>query len=357
MTVPFQAPVRFDDGQGLLAGWNPAMTPRLEFDNFSLGAMAVERVVIERAPGAVPDSEGRFTALRKRYDGTEIRSVAKLLLDRRNRILAVTQPMFGTGITTRVTDRESALAPHPAFHVLRAAMVKSPFRIPASAMQGQIRYRFTYRDGLAFPLPQTGEQRAAPESDGVILDICGQCGPGLAHDDAYLADARKPTLWMQSDDPRLRAIAAPVARLRLSDTRKMELLLERARPFLAKVDFVGHYSALETMKRRAGDCTEAAVLLAALGRAAGIPTRVVNGLAYSRQQYHGLSNTFMPHSWTLAWTDGAWRSFDLALDKFDSTHIALTVGDGDSRSVTAASQLASLLQWEAMTEVRAAPTG
>ena len=107
------------------------------------------------------------------------------------------------------------------------------------------------------------------------------------------------------------------------------------------------------MRRRAGDCTEAAVLLAALGRAAGIPTRVANGLVYSRQRYHGVGNAFMPHSWTLAYVDGAWRSFDLALDTFDATHIALTVGDGDARSIQAAGQLASLLHWDEMREVRA----
>jgi hypothetical protein len=60
----------------------------------------------------------------------------------------------------------------------------------------------------------------------------------------------------------------------------------------------------------------------------------------------------MPHSWTLAWIDGQWRSFDLALDAFDSTHIALTIGDGDARSVLATGQLASLLRWEGMAEIR-----
>ena len=132
----------------------------------------------------------------------------------------------------------------------------------------------------------------------------------------------------------------------------MELLADKARPHLGNIDFAGHFSALETLDRHAGDCTEAAVLLAALGRAAGIPTKVASGLVYSRQRYHGVANVFMPHSWTLAYVEGRWRSFDLALGAFDSTHIALTVGDGDSRSILAAGQLASLLEWKEMTEVR-----
>jgi len=89
-----------------------------------------------------------------------------------------------------------------------------------------------------------------------------------------------------------------------------------------------------------------------LGRAAGIPMRVASGLTYSRESYHGVSNAFMPHSWTLAYVDGRWRSFDLALNEFDSTHIALTIGDGDPRSVAAAGQLASLLVLDSLAEVR-----
>lgn len=351
------AGVRFDGGAGLLPGWDPATTPRLEFDNFNLGAMTVERVVIEPAPGAAPGPDGRLAALRLRYEGSELRGVARLLLDADRRIVAVTQPMFGTSMTIRATDRESALRPHPAYSVLPNALVRSPFRIPPSALNGQVRYRVAFSQGIAFPLPQTSEQRVTPGADGATLDVCADCGPGLPRDAAALADALRPTVWLQSDHARIRAIATPVARRRTSDRRKMELLLERARPYLARIDFTGHYSALETLSRRAGDCTEAAVLLAALGRAAGIPTRVANGLVYSRARYHGVSNVFMPHSWTLAHVDGEWRSFDLALDAFDSSHIALTIGDGDARSVQAASQLAALLRWEAMTEVRNRPAG
>jgi transglutaminase-like putative cysteine protease len=146
-----------------------------------------------------------------------------------------------------------------------------------------------------------------------------------------------------------------VAKLAVPDAQKMEILMKRAEPYIRKVDFTGHYSALETLDRRAADCTDAAVLLAALGRAAGIPTRVVNGVDYSGPPYHGYPHVFLPHSWTVAWVGGKWRSYDLALDDFDSTHIALTVGDGDQASVLAADQLAALLRWDGMTEVRTPP--
>ena len=343
--VPLPAGVRFDGGAGLLPGWD--RKARLDFRNFNLEAMIVERVTIEAG--------GPGVALRKRYDGGELRSVSRLGLDASGRIVSVVQPMFGTSVTVRSVSRDEALAPRAPYRVLRNAMVKSPFRIPPAAMAGHIRYRFAFRDGIEFAPPATGEQRVTVAPGEVLLDICTGCGPGLPGDAATLADSLRPTPWLQSDHPRLKALVQPVVRLKLTDNRKMEMLLDVGRGQMGKLDFVGHYSALETIERHAGDCTEAAVLLAALGRAAGIPTKVVNGLAYSRARYHGVSNVFMPHSWTLAWVEGRWRSFDLALDTFDSSHIALTIGDGDARSVSAASQLAGLLRWESMTEVRTAP--
>jgi transglutaminase-like putative cysteine protease len=353
-TVPLTPGVRFDSGLGLMRGWNRAAMPRLEFDNLNVGAMAVEQVVIEPDQRAA-NADGGFAVIRRRYEGGELRAIGRLTLAPDGRVRSMTQPMMGTSVTVALSDRESALKPHAAYRLLRSAMVKSPFRISPQAMHGRIRYRFDYKDGLAFSFPGTAEQRAVAAGGGVAVDICNDCGPGLASDRAALDDALRPTAWLQSDHPRLRAIARPIARLSTSDSRKMALLAAKARPYLGAIDFAGHFSALETLDRRAGDCTEAAVLLAALGRSAGIPTRVASGLVYSRERYHGVANAFMPHSWTLAYVDGRWRSFDLALDSFDSTHIALTVGDGDSRSILAAGQLASLLEWKEMSEIRSRP--
>jgi transglutaminase-like putative cysteine protease len=347
---------RFDDGAGLLADWDPATTPRLEYDALNVAAMSLDRVVIAVLPGAAPEADGGLVALRTRYDRGELRGIARLQLDRWHRIVSVVQPLFGTAITTRAATREAATRPRPPYHLLPIATMRSPFRIPASALQGHARYRISFADGLSFPLPQTGEQRSTVAADGTTtINICAGCGVGLPTDPASLADARRATAWLQSDHPRLRAIAAPIARMRASDARKMVLLIQRARPYIERIDFTGHYSALETLQRRAGDCTEAAALLAALGRAAGIPTKVASGLVYARGWYHGTSNVFMPHSWVLAYADGAWRSFDLALDEFDTSHIALTIGDGDARSIQAASQLAGLLHWDGMTEIRPRP--
>jgi hypothetical protein len=200
--------------------------PRLEFENFSIEAASVEHVVIEAFPRAQQDPLGRIAALRRRYDRDDLISVARLLIDRGGRIVEVAQPVFGTTIYIRPTDREIALRPHPPFRVLPNVMTRSPFRISPSAARGHIRYRFAFRDGIEFTLPQTGEQRTTSATGSAVVDICEDCGPGLATDATTLADALKPTAWLQSDGPRIKAIAAPVAALRVSEMRKMEMLAQ-----------------------------------------------------------------------------------------------------------------------------------
>ncbi|HXC56843.1 MAG TPA: transglutaminase domain-containing protein [Rhizomicrobium sp.] len=353
LSIALPPGVRFDGGDGLLKGWDPVARPRLEFDDFNLGALAVDHVTIEALPDAT--APGQIVALRKRCAGTVLITVARLTIDRDGRIAEAHQPMFGTDFEIVLATREAALQAHAPYRLLSGAMAKSPYRILDDALHGHIRYRFGFRDGIVFPLAETGEQRATQAANGVTLDICAACGPGLPSDAAYLADARKPAPMLQSDAPQIVAIAAPVAKLALSDTQKMDLLTHKVVRLLPHIDFVGHYSALDALARRAGDCTESAALLAALGRAAGIPTRVANGLVYSRERYHGVSNVFMPHSWVIAWVDGTWKSFDAALGDFDSTHIALSINDGDQRSAFASQQLAGLLRWDGMQEVKARP--
>ncbi len=348
-TIVLSPNVQFDGGETLFRTWEPGVTPRLEFLAFNIDALGVERVVVEASERG---ADGRISAIRRRYDGDQLRGVARIILHGDGRIAEVGQPVYGQTIWIRESERDLVTRPHAPYSVVPNSMVRSPVRVSTEARQGRVRYRFLYRDGLEFAPPVTGEQRQARDGEALIVDVCETCGPGLPNDAETLADALRPTAWLQSDHPRLIAIAAPVARLDVSDARKMELLIARAQPYLGELDFNGHYSALDTITRRAGDCTEAAVLLAALGRAAGIPTRVVSGLTYSRESYHGVSNAFMPHSWTLAYVDGRWRSFDLALGAFDSTHIALTIGDGDARSIAAAGQLASLLVFDSLAEVR-----
>jgi hypothetical protein len=351
MVVPTD--IRFDNGQGLL----PEMLARsrkadqspMAFSILNFSGAVVERGTLE---WATPQSNGQATVVRKIYAGAELRSIAQLILDENGRLIRTVQPMFGSTAVIQPVSATTAAEPFPPFSLIRNATVKSPFRISAAAMKNHIRYRFGFRKGIVFDPPVTNEQAFTRTKDEMVLNICNSCGKAadLSFEDQRLYTA--PTPWMQSDHPTFLKLAKSVSGTSLSETEKMNVLAAKVSNRLKRVDFAGHISALEAWRRQTWDCTEEATILATLARAAGIPARVASGLVYSRERYHGVSNVFMPHAWTLAYIGGRWQSFDASMGAFDATHIALTIGDGDPRSISAANQLAGLLEWRTMVEVK-----
>ncbi len=90
---------------------------------------------------------------------------------------------------------------------------------------------------------------------------------------------------------------------------------------------VGFASALEVCRDRAGDCSEHAVLLAALCRAAGIPANVSMGLLH-------LGGVWGGHAWNEVWIDGEWYPLDatLGLGFVDPLHLTMSsapLADGE----------------------------
>ena len=85
-------------------------------------------------------------------------------------------------------------------------------------------------------------------------------------------------------------------------------------------------SASDAFRSRSGDCTEHAVLLAALLRAQRIPARVVAGLVWC-DDFGGRHDVFGWHLWTQALVGGRWVDLDATLPPggpgFHPGHIAL----------------------------------
>ncbi len=87
-------------------------------------------------------------------------------------------------------------------------------------------------------------------------------------------------------------------------------------------------SAREVLDARAGDCSEHAVLAAAMGRSIGIPTKLVSGITYFRGQ-------FLYHMWIEMWTGDGWYALDPTLGdgSVDAMHIKFGESSGERGSV------------------------
>ncbi len=75
-------------------------------------------------------------------------------------------------------------------------------------------------------------------------------------------------------------------------------------------------SAREVLERQEGDCSEHAVLLAAMARSVGIPARLVSGIVH-------VNGRFAYHMWVEVWTGDGWYALDATVGQgsVDATHI------------------------------------
>lgn len=135
-----------------------------------------------------------------------------------------------------------------------------------------------------------------------------------------LAEYLKPSLFIQSNDSKIKSLADSITSATdppLEKARKLTQWVFREiekRPVLSLPD------ALSTLENRIGDCNEHTMLLAALLRAAGIPARIEAGLVY-------LNGRFYYHAWN-GFHVGKWITADAAMGQLpaDVTHIRLASG-------------------------------
>jgi hypothetical protein len=201
--------------------------------------------------------------------------------------------------------------------------------VPVAQPIDDPRHRRTLRlrlSGIALDgVPSDDEQRR----DGAVVTIVR---PDVASLESYAlpyhaghATELAPTAFLQSDHPRIRALARQILGDERDARRAAVLLNDWVYAHLRKVPTISIPNALQVLDMGEGDCNEHATLLAALGRAAGLPTRVVAGAVY-------LDGAFFYHAWCEVWL-GRWVPIDPALHQFpaDATHIKFVTGDLDEQ--------------------------
>ena len=114
---------------------------------------------------------------------------------------------------------------------------------------------------------------------------------------------------IQSDNEVVRALAAGVVP-DVTDPWQVAVALERwVRDNITQKNYnTGFATAADVAQSLSGDCTEHAVLLAALLRARQIPARVAVGLVYSEE-----NQWFAFHAWNEAWVNNRWVPLDATL--------------------------------------------
>jgi transglutaminase-like putative cysteine protease len=247
-------------------------------------------------------------------------------------------------IVAVAVSRAEATAAHGSVEMMTSTFVKPDRKIEGARELKRATYVLSVPEGKLPGVPTAGGQvfETLGERDGRLTV---ECGRSSAATDAEAGSETfiKPSQTIDWEDEKVKELVkrATEGLGRGKPAKRAEAMRLFVHRYINKKSLgVGFASASEVARTREGDCTEHGVLLAALLRADGIPSRVVCGLVYA-DQFAGAQDIFGYHMWTQALleVDGQkrWVDLDATLSPdqpFDATHIALAtsaLADGDSQ--------------------------
>jgi hypothetical protein len=278
---------------------------------------------------------------------------AKQYMTPDGRIVRSTISMGGIEMIVMESDREVATAPSGFVEIMVSTFVRPSAPIDNPRRVGEGHYVLRVEEGQLPRVPDTGTQVVQKQDDRSATLVVNSGGRYRAQDADHL-DARytSSSSMIDIEDTRIKELVREALRgSSPKETAQLESLRRFVHTYIEEKSLgVGFASASEVARVREGDCTEHAVLLAALARAAGYPTRVASGLIYV-DEFLGESGIFGYHAWTQVlikdkgqWT---WVDLDATLDAgtpFDAAHICLgTSGLQDGDTVNSMASLATIM--------------
>ncbi len=190
--------------------------------------------------------------------------------------------------------------------------------LPAAFQKNDARQRFERAKGGTTVLTVTARRPAA--ADPARDTPLAKAAAGASADD--LAS----TPQANADDPEIRRLAGQVVGDARGAYEAARRLSDHVHRTLEKAYGASHDRASDVLAAGKGDCTEHAVLLVALARAAGIPARGVHGLVYA--EYDDGQPALYWHAWAEVRSAGEWIAMDPTFGQpvADATHVALGAG-------------------------------
>ncbi|MBX7165594.1 MAG: lasso peptide biosynthesis protein [Pirellulales bacterium] len=284
----------------------------------------VHLAAVRYEPTRLPGGEYRLLRVEARAQLDPQQSIETILwADHRGRIIKSRLDSLDQESVRTTSD--IALAPSTAadFDLGLDTTIKLSSALPGGHSSSQARYRIQLRDGdptKVFLVTDAQQVRSLGDHAAEVIVTArhparpqSQGPPALAPgEDACAApsvDDRRANHFIQCDDPRIVAMAKEAAGER-TDAWEVAVACEQ---YVHRAITRQNYSqafatAAEVAETRQGDCTEHAVLLAALARACGLPARVAIGLVYIESE-----QGFGYHMWDEVWIDDHWYALDATL--------------------------------------------
>jgi hypothetical protein len=320
----------------------PGATERALAQALAAGQTTLSTCFYDGVLGAAP-TRSTYTVLGAEQDGAErlwhVRVASSAApgadyeswVDARGLSQRMVQPIGGFVMTIRESDGPPENVHPPELFLSTLVTPSKPIRAPRSAVYGQ--YVLRPQEGGPGVVMSVGAQSARTLPDGGVEVTVDTRRRAAAKPEEEAASLGRST-WIDPQDPATAALAAEAAGSVEGAAAKAEALRRLVYRHIVHKDLgTGFGTSAEVVASQSGDCTEHAVLLAALLRSQGIGSRVVSGLVYVPGL--GPKGAFGYHMWTQALLPGAggleWTDLDATLpgEAFDATHIALGVSTLD----------------------------
>jgi hypothetical protein len=257
---------------------------------------------------------------------------ATLWADSGGQVLKLESDMMG-GIVMYRTTKEGATAPAPGitkFDEIRSTMIAIGKIIPDPRRTRYVQYRITLKDGdPAEIFPTDGRQtiQPGPDKNSLVMNVVAT-GPGDGTPGPVEVDVKylRPNGIITSEDERVKRLAKQaIGSAQNPWDRAVQIehwVFENIRDKNFAIAFA---PAGEVARNLSGDCSEHAVLAAAMSRAAGIPSRVAVGLLYVDNEKQRIKG-FGYHVWHEVYVNQRWVALDSSWDQSsaDATHIKLS---------------------------------
>lgn len=251
--------------------------------------------------------------------------------------------------TTLRTTREQALKPGDAAAAVDLGLAtKVPTAPPLERPYETtlVRYRVRLLDSDASAVFSAGESQSVVRRDDGTAEITVRAvrpdsprTPDVPNPPPTDGD-RLPNNWIQSDDARVVQLAAEAVGAETDAWRTAMKLEQSLRPkWQNKPLGTSFATAADAARELSGDCTEYAVLLAAMLRSRGIPARTAVGLVYVETE-----RAFLYHMWTEAYLADRWIPLDAAWGRGGTSAAYLKVAQTNLAGVDPLSAMLSVAQ-------------
>jgi transglutaminase-like putative cysteine protease len=199
-------------------------------------------------------------------------------------------------------------------------------RIPRPYETESAVYRITYKGegdpATAFVRGGRQEIKSAG-GNAVELSVRATRGPTPLPDKKIGDEFRQSSYFINSDDALVKTHAARAVRAETDPWKKALRIEKWVHDHMHSTNDEALATADHVARTLQGDCTEYAMLTAAMCRAAGVPSRTAIGLIYADAE-QGPVLAF--HMWTEVWVQGQWLPVDATLGQgyVGATHLKIT---------------------------------